>query len=499
MNFIGIDIGTSAVKAVLVDHQGALLATALVPLTINEVRPGWFEQDPVSWWEGTEKAIAQLREARPKELAATGGIGLSGQMHGLVALDAADVPVRPAILWNDGRATAECAELEAAVPGLGHIAGVPAMPGFTAPKLLWLRRNEPEAFARTAHVLLAKDYVRLKLTGEYATDVSDAAGTLLLDEAARQWSQRVLAAIGIPEQTLPRLLEGTVPSGMVRAEIARAWGLARPVVVAAGAGDVAAGAIGIGAIVEGESFLSLGTSAQIFRARAAYRPRPESLIHAFAHGVSHRWFEMAALLNGASCVEWVVGLLGGNDVGTTLARLEARFRGPSRVLFHPYLAGERTPLNDSDARGAFFNLELSCDRDELAQAVLDGLVLALMDSQAALGDESDAPLPLLGGGARSRFLAKLTASGLRRPLQLVAGAATGAAFGAARLARLAVTREAPEIVCAPPAVEETIEPDETVGAAYVERLETFRNLYKGLRAVRPARAAMADRRPRARR
>ncbi len=486
MNFIGIDIGTSAVKAVLVDHAQRMVAEATLPLSIARPRPGWFEQNPDDWWNAVATAVSRLRRDAPSNFAAVGGIGLSGQMHGLVVVDAGDRPLRPAMLWNDGRAGAECIELEAAVPGLDHIAGIGAMPGFTAPKLLWLRRHEPELFAHIARVLLAKDYVRLRLTGEAATDMADAAGTLLLDEAARDWSDPVLAAVGLSRLRLPRLCEGNEPAGMVRPEIADGWGLARTVVVAAGAGDAAAGAVGIGAIEDGDGFLSLGTSAQIFRTRAVYEPKPERLIHAFAHALPNRWFEMAALLNGAACLDWVARLLGETDVAGLLARVEARGDQLSPVTFLPYLAGERTPLGDVDARGALADLSYATGGEDLVRAVLDGVVMALMDGQLAFGDGlGGRPIPIVGGGARSRFWTKLIASGLDRPLQRVASGEIGPAFGAARLARLAVTGEDVADVCAKPAVLETVSPDPALAAAYARRLAKLRDLYRELKAVRP--------------
>ncbi|MCR4281548.1 MAG: xylulokinase, partial [Bauldia sp.] len=402
--------------------------------------------------------------------------------------------IRPAILWNDGRAMDECAALAAAVPDLAKIAGVIAMPGFTAPKLLWLKAHEPENFSRIRHVLLAKDFVRLRLSGVVATDMVDAAGTLLLDEAARDWSEPLLAAAGVRREQLPRLLEGNMPSGMLRPEIASRWGIGRPVVVAAGAGDVAAGAVGIGAIEDGDGFISLGTSAQIFVARDRYRPKPAALIHAFAHALPDRWFEMAALLNGAGCLDWIARLFGANDTAALLQRAEAAFDGPSPVLFLPYLAGERTPHNDPEARGVFANLDYAISADDLVQAVLEGVAFSLIDGFNSFGEviEPESILPIGGGGARSRFWTKLIASALGRPLHRIVFGDNGAALGAARLARLALTGEKPSDVCTKPAVEETIDPDAALHACYQERLPAFRALY---RSLRQAREATAGRRP----
>src|SRR5262249_14541954 len=247
-------------------------------------------------------------------------------------------------------------ELERLVPDLGNIAGVPAMPGFTAPKLLWVKQHEPQIFQRIATVVLPKDYVRYRLTGELATDASDAAGTLWLDEGWRNWSAQILQRTGLSLAHMPRLLEGSQPSGVVRRDIASAWGLASDVIVAAGAGDAAAGAVGIGAVSDGDAFASLGTSAQYFVCTADYRPFPRAFVHAFCHAIPHRWYQMAAMLNGASCLAWAAQLVGADNIDALLARVDAAFKGGGSLLFLPYLTGERTPHNDPYARGVFFGL-----------------------------------------------------------------------------------------------------------------------------------------------
>lgn len=499
MNNLGIDIGTSAVKAVLVDEEGAVLAEAAAPVPVRQPKPGWSEQDPDDWWRATEAAVAAVRRAAEGAFSGIGAIGLSGQMHGAVVLDAADRPIRPAILWNDGRASAECAALEAAVPDLAQIAGVVAMPGFTAPKLLWLRAHEPDSFARIARVLLAKDHVRLKLAGSFATDMTDAAGTLLLDEAARAWSEPVAAACGLLPANLPQACEGPEPTGTVRPAVAAAWGLTGPVVVAAGGGDAAAGAVGIGAIDDGDAFISLGTSAQFFVTRDRYEPKPETLVHAFAHALPGRWFEMAAMLNGASVLDFAARLFGAGDIGALLDRLETRFAGPSPVLFLPYLSGERTPYNDPDVRAAFAGLDTGTSVEDLLQAVLDGVVFSLMDAQRALGSAglNVTSLAAVGGGARSRFWLRLIASGLGLPIRVHAGADKGPAFGAARLGRMAATGESAAAVCVKPATVAVVEPDKALGEGYAARFPRYRALYPAVR--RPSRGARAGRPPAARR
>jgi xylulokinase len=499
VTFLGLDVGTSAVKSVLVDGEQRPLAVAEAPLAISRPRPLWSEQDPDSWWEATAIALAVLRVEQPAAFAAVRAIGLSGQMHAAVLLDAADRPLRPAILWNDGRAQGECRLLAERVPDLGRIAGVPAMPGLTAPKLLWLAAHEPEVVARATRVVLPKDYVRLRLAGEHATDLCDAAGTLLLDQARRDWSPELLAASGVAAAQLPRLAEGPSPAGALRPPIAAELGLPPGIPIAAGAGDAAGAAVGIGATEDGDGFVSLGTSAQYFVTTAAYRPYPEALVHAFCHALPGRWFQMAALLNGASCLAWAAALLGERDLGALLARVEDRWRGPSRLLFLPYLAGERTPHDDPHARGVLFGIDAGTTPVDLVQAVLEGVAFSLAEAQDCLGVAGTrvADLAAVGGGARSRFWMRILATVLDRPVTLYVGGENGPAFGAARLARLALTGEAPADVCHKPQVAAVIEPDRRFVGDYRARDAGSRRLYRALRPefAGAARAGGAASRP----
>lgn len=484
--YLGIDIGTSAVKAVLVGEDEQLFAEAEVPLTVSRPHPLWAEQNPQDWWRAVETALGGLRLAAPGAFAAVRGLGLSGQMHGAVLLDAAGELLRPAILWNDGRAHAECAELARRLPGLGQVAGVPAMPGFTAPKLLWLAENEPETFRKVAMVLLPKDYVRFRLTGEAVTDMSDAAGTLWLDEAHRDWSDEILAATGLTRAQVPRLVEGTAVSGALRAEAAEALGLPPGLPVAGGAGDAAAGGIGIGAVEDGDAFLSLGTSGQYFVTTDSFRPFPDAYVHAFSHALPGRWFQMAALLNGASALAWTARILGADDIAALLARTEAAFSGrPARPLFLPYLTGERTPHNDPHARGVFFGLSPDVTQEEMVQAVLEGVAFSFAEAQECLARAGThaASVAAIGGGSRSHFWMRLMASALERPVVLYSGGAKGPAFGAARLARIATTGEGPAAVCRTPPVADIIEPDRNLAEAYRPTFARFKRLYRALRGV----------------
>ena len=492
MTFLGIDLGTSSLKAVLVDERQAVLAETSVALRILSPRPDWSEQNPAEWWDALQQAVGRLRAMSPSAFASIRALGLSGQMHGAVAVDRSGAPLRPAILWNDGRAGAECAALQEAVPDLPWIAGVPAMPGFTAPKLLWLRSHEPESFGRIWKVLSPKDFLRLRLSGVAATDMCDAAGTLWLDEAARDWSEPILEATGLSRREMPGLAEGSEPAGEVSGPLLAAWGLQGPVLIAAGAGDAAGAGIGIGAIDEGDAFISLGTSAQFFVTDQRYRPQPESYLHAFAHALPARWFRMAAMLNGATCLQWTAGVLGNSDIALLLDRTERAYRGPSRILFLPYLSGERTPHNDPHARGVLFGLDSGALPTDLVQATMEGVAFSLLEAQRCLeaAGVSLGPVAAVGGGARSRFWMQLIAHVLGRPVIRYAGGENGPAFGAARLARMALTGERPEDVCAKSAVLDVLVPDGDLHAGYLERFERFRRLYEVLRPEFPRAAPM---------
>jgi xylulokinase len=483
--FLGIDLGTSGVKAVLVDEEQHVVDQATAPLTVHRPHPLWSEQDPESWWYATDLVATELRRRRPKEMAAVRGIGLSGQMHGATLLDGRDRPLRPAILWNDGRSGAECAELERRVPELRRIAGNLAMPGFTAPKLLWVARHEPEIFGQVAKVLLPKDYVRLRMTGHYASDMSDSAGTLWLDVAGRRWSDDLLAATGLNEDAMPELFEGSDPTGVLLPEVAAAWGMGAEIEVAGGAGDNAAGAAGVGVLAPGSAFLSLGTSGVLFVADAGFMPRPEHGVHAFCHCFPNTWHRMSVILSAASCLSWVARLTGGADESALLAEAETADRDTGSLIFLPYLSGERTPHNDPQAKGVFFGLTHEHGRADLVRAVLEGVAFALADGQAVLADAGSeiGRLSVIGGGARSAFWGSILADVLGRPLTYHTGGEFGPAFGAARLGRLAVTGEQPVDVCTPPPVAQVIEPEAGRTARYAEKLRLFRRLYDDLNSA----------------
>ena len=470
--FIGVDVGTSAVKIVLVDQHEGVVAVSEGPLRPTQPRPLWSEDDPDAWWVAVLQGLDRLAAEKARDVARVRATGLSGQMHGAVLLDAADRPVRPAILWNDGRSSEEVEELAALDADLQAELGVLAMPGFTGPKLLWLRRHEAEAIGRTRHILLPKDTVRLRLTDEHVTDVSDAAGTWLFDQGKRRWSARAIAACGVDPDWLPRVVESTEPAGRLRADLARRWGMTEGVPVVGGAGDVAAGGIGIGAIEAGQGFISLGTSAQIFVAADRHDPDPPHMVHAFCHAAPGRWFRMAALLNGASPLAAVARWTGRTDLGRLLAAVEAAYTGPSSLLALPYLYGERTPHNDPTARGAIVGLTASTETTDIVQAILESVAFSLADGLAVLNLPAlpSTELGFIGGGARPDFWGGIIASVLGLTLVLYEGADQAPAFGTARLARAGVTGEALTAVAVPPPVRRRIVPDARCHGLYAPRV-----------------------------
>ncbi|HET9598850.1 MAG TPA: xylulokinase [Anaeromyxobacteraceae bacterium] len=478
--FLGIDVGTSEVKAVLAGEDGAVVGTAGAPLAVSRPHPRWSEQAPEAWWEATLQAIDRLREAHAAGVAAVRGVGLSGQMHGATLLDGADRPLRPVILWNDVRSGEECRELVSREPRTLDITGNLAMPGFTAPKLLWVAKHEPDVFAQVRSVLLPKDYVRLRLTGEKVSDPSDAAGTLWLDVARRDWSDAMLAATRLSRSHMPRLVEGSAPGGTLRPEIAERWGMGRGVVVAGGGGDNAASAVGIGAVAPGGGFVSLGTSGVTFVVNDRFRPNPARAVHAFCHALPGRWHQMSVMLSAASCLRWVTRLVGAADEPAALAEeagLDAAARS-SAPIFLPYLSGERSPHDDPAALGVFFGLNHDTDRGALVYAVLEGVAFGLRDGVDALraaGTELRA-LSLVGGGARSERWAQLLADALGVELRTHQGGETGAALGAARLGQLAAGTAEAE-VCRQPPLRRAFAPTREGSAALEERLARFRRLY----------------------
>ena len=492
--FLGVDVSTTGVKALLVDDVGRVAASASSPLALASPRPLWSEQHPRDWWAATVASIRAALERSviaPERIAA---VGLTGQMHGLVLLDDAGEPLRPAILWNDQRTAAECDEIRARVgrERLIALTGNDALTGFTAPKLLWVRRHEPEVYARTRHILLPKDYVRYRLTGAYALDKADGSGTILFDLRARDWSPEMLAALDIPPAWLPPTFEGTEITSVVSADAAVVTGLPAGTPVVAGAGDQAAQAVGVGAVLPGAVALTLGTSGVVFAPTDAPLVEPEGRLHAFCHAVPGRWHLMGVMLSAAGSLQWYRDTLApGLPFEALMAEAEEAPPGSEGLLFLPYLTGERTPHPDALARGAWVGLTSRHRRAHLTRALLEGVAFGLRDGFALLraaGLGAAGEVRVSGGGARSRLWRQILASVLGVELVSVA-AAEGAAYGAALLAGVGAGAW-PDVdaACTLVATGERIMPDADERAVYDHLYAHYRALYP---ALRPTFAALA--------
>jgi xylulokinase len=481
--YLGLDLGTSELKALLLAPDHRIVALARAPLAVERPAPLWSQQAPSQWWEALEAVMARLRRTHAPALSDVRAIGLSGQMHGAVAMDAQDRVLRPAILWNDGRSAAQCRTLAARLPRLGEIAGNLAMPGFTAPKLLWMREHEPELFAQIAHVLLPKDWLRFMLSGEFASDMSDASGTLWLDVGARDWSDELLAACGLSRAQMPRLVEGSAPAGRLKPELAQRWGMEAGVSIAGGGGDNAASAVGMGLVEAGQGFVSLGTSGVIFIGGARFEPRPEAAVHAFCHALPGRWHQMSVMLSASSAISWAARSFGlGNEAALLAAAAslgdEARQHAP---LFLPYLSGERSPHNDADAQGVLFGLTHAHGPADIAFAVVEGVSFGLRDGLDTLARPAG-DLVLVGGGARSTWWAQLLADVLETPLAICEGSEAGGALGAARLAWLSDGGALAE-VCRRPGLRQRFAPDGSPADPLRARHARFKALYAALRPL----------------
>ncbi|MBY5917079.1 xylulokinase [Rhizobium leguminosarum] len=481
--YLGLDLGTSGVKAMLIDGDQKIVGSANGSLDVSRPHSGWSEQEPAHWVRATEEAVAGLKAKHPKELAAVKGIGLSGQMHGATLIDASDKVLRPCILWNDTRSYVEAAALDAD-PRFRALTGNIVFPGFTAPKLAWVAKHEPDVFANIAKVLLPKDYLRLWLTGEYISEMSDSAGTSWLDTGKRAWSSELLAATKLSEEQMPALVEGTEQAGKLRSELAAQWGISGDVVVAGGAGDNAASACGMGTVSDGAAFVSLGTSGVLFAANGSYLPKPESAVHAFCHALPNTWHQMGVILSATDALNWHSGVTGRSaadltgEVGDTL-------KAPTGVTFLPYLSGERTPHNDAVIRGAFIGLEHESSRIVLTQAVLEGVAFAIRDNLEALRSAGTgiSRVTAIGGGSRSRYWLASIATALGVPVDLPADGDFGAAFGAARLGLIAATGADPIAVCTPPVTAGTIEPVSALSGAYEDAYKRYRALYPAIKSL----------------
>lgn len=468
--YLGLDLGTSGVKALLVDEAKTVQAEGQAPLVVSRPKDTWSEQNPDDWITACQVAIDAVRSAAPAAFAALKGIAVSGQMHGAVLLDAQDKVLRPAILWNDGRSEEECKTLEARADFRG-IGGNIVMAGFTAPKLEWVRKHEPDIFARVRKVLLPKDYVGLWLTGRFHSEMSDAAGTLWLDVKRRDWSDELLAATGLTRDHMPELVEGTAQAGKLRAALASDWGV-KNVVVAGGAGDNAATACGLGVIDPGDAFLSLGTSGVLFTANDGVQSNTKEAVHSFCHALPKRWHQMGVILSATDSLNWLSELTL-QSPGQLAALLDSGVNEPSPALFLPYLSGERTPHNAPNASASLLGLKRGHGLKEIVQAVFEGVAFAFADCRAAIeaGGVQTSSAWVAGGGSHSTEWLRILASATGMVLKLPAAGAQGAALGAARLAMAASGQldvfKAPEL-----ALE--IQPDPDLSQAYQQRLTSFR-------------------------
>ncbi|MEW5190905.1 xylulokinase [Citrobacter freundii] len=481
--YIGIDLGTSGVKAILLNEQGDVVASHTEKLTVSRPHPLWSEQDPEQWWSATDRAVKALGQQH--SLREVKALGIAGQMHGATLLDEQQKVLRPAILWNDGRCGEECVMLENQVPQSRAITGNLMMPGFTAPKLLWVQRHEPEMFNQIDKVLLPKDYLRLRMTGDFASDMSDAAGTMWLDVAKRDWSDVMLAACKLTRAHMPALYEGSEITGTLLPDVAKAWGM-QEVAVVAGGGDNAAGAVGVGMMNAGQAMLSLGTSGVYFAVSDGFLSKPESAVHSFCHALPERWHLMSVMLSAASCLDWAAKLTGLASVPALIDAAQQADEHAEPVWFLPYLSGERTPHNNPQAKGVFFGLTHQHGPAELAQAVLEGVGFALadgMDVVHACGVQP-ASITLIGGGARSEYWRQMLSdiSGLQ--LDYRTGGDVGPALGAARLAQIAMNPQRPLSDLLPQlTLEQAHYSYAGRHALYQQRRETFRQIYQQLQPL----------------
>ncbi|QIM67701.1 xylulokinase [Mannheimia granulomatis] len=480
--YIGIDLGTSGVKVVLLDEAQHIVAITQKSLPISRPQPLWSEQDPQDWWNATNEAMLEL--ASQQDLSNVKAIGLTGQMHGATLLDSADNVLSPAILWNDGRSFAECDELEKLVPNSREITGNLMMPGFTAPKLRWVDKHLPNIAEKVSKVLLPKDYLRLLMSGEYASDMSDASGTMWLDVGKRDWDTSLLNACGLDIENMPTLFEGNQITGYLRKEIAQHWKM-KSVPIVAGGGDNAAGAIGIGLYQTGQAMLSLGTSGVYFVVSDKFHANPQKAVHSFCHALPDRWHLMSVILSAASSVDWAAKSLGFKDVPTLFQQVEANHTA-SDAIFLPYLSGERTPHNDPYAKGVFWGLNHNDNQITMAKAVIEGVSFALVQGIDVLhetGVNAD-NIALIGGGAKSAYWRQLLADISGKTFEYRTGGDVGPALGAAKLAQIALNpnQDIAEL-CQPLPLEQIYQPNPAHYSEYQAKREKFAELYQRLKGL----------------
>ncbi|MHC6647371.1 xylulokinase [Alteromonas sp. HB246098] len=478
MHYIGIDLGTSGVKVVVCDQNGVVIDSESAPLTVSSPSPTWSEQSPSDWWLAIDKVLLLLGDRG--SLKEAKAIGLAGQMHGAVFLDSHGEVIRPAILWNDGRCAKECEEMMLEFPESTSLTGNLIMPGFTAPKVRWLAKHEAANFNKISKVLLPKDYIRYLLTGNFVSDMSDAAGTCWLDTKKRDWSDTLLQLCGLNRSHMPALVEGTESSGTLKESLSKRWNVPS-ITVVGGAGDNAAGAIGSGVTDSGQAMLSLGTSGVIFAVTDDFVYSPELALHSFCHALPNKWHAMSVHLSAASCLQWFANIAANGDVAPLLNELNSSSNLPSKstCFFIPYLSGERTPHNDPSLTGRFCNLTHNTSRSDMTYAVLEGVAFAFKDGLNIMQDAGVNlhSISVIGGGARSQYWRQLISDVLGLKIAYRQGGEVGPALGAAKLAQINIenTKELAELCPAPP-INEVHRPDENRHQLLMERYKTFKQL-----------------------
>ncbi|MFA9488058.1 MULTISPECIES: xylulokinase [unclassified Mannheimia] len=480
--YIGIDLGTSGVKVVLLDENQHIIAITQKSLPISRPKPLWSEQNPQDWWNATNEAMLEL--AHQQDLSGVKAIGLTGQMHGATLLNNADNVLSPAILWNDGRSFAECEELEQLVPNSREITGNLMMPGFTAPKLRWVDKHQPDIAEKVSKVLLPKDYLRLVMSGEYASDMSDASGTMWLDVGKRDWNKSLLNACGLDIENMPKLFEGNQITSYLRPTLAEQWKM-KSVPIVAGGGDNAAGAIGIGLYQTGQAMLSLGTSGVYFVVSDKFHANPQKAVHSFCHALPDRWHLMSVILSAASSVDWAVKSLGVKDVPTLFQQVEEN-QTASDAIFLPYLSGERTPHNDPYAKGVFWGLSHNDNQATMAKAVIEGVSFALAEGIDVLHETGVKAenIALIGGGAKSAYWRQLLADISGKTFEYRTGGDVGPALGAAKLAQIALNpNQDIATFCQPLPLEQVYQPNPVRYAEYQEKRQKFAEIYQRLKGL----------------
>lgn len=480
--YLGLDLGTSGLKALLTAADGSIIGTASANYEVQQPHANWSEQDPMDWIKACEKVFAALKQTLPIEFAQIKAISTSGHMHGAVTVDENAKPLRPCILWNDMRSHEEAAALDA-MPQFRKISGNIVFPGFTAPKLLWMKNNEPDLFAKIHKVLLPKDFLLHWLSGRFVGDVSDGAGTSWLDVATRKWSEALLSASGMRVDQMPDLVEGSEVVGAIREALSSRFGLSKDVKIVAGGADNAVAACGVGAWQEGEGFVSLGTSGVLLAAKNSYAPDPDTAVHTFCHAIPNRWYQMGVMLSATNSLNWLAQTLDKDPVW--VANLcTGKITGPSSVIFMPYLTGERTPHNDADIGGALIGLKADTTSAELSQAVMEGVAFGLRDCLEALKSTGTELTQILaiGGGTNSDFWVQTLATILNLKLEIPEKGDFGAALGAARLAMIGDGADIAKTLTSPK-ISKIIEPDVSLTAKYEDAYQRFRKLYPLIKSI----------------